>query len=86
MPEAAVTGVLPPTPRRLLDVREVAVALHCGRTLVYELIAAGELPVIKLGKLTRIPSAALDELVSRRLQLEGHPQPGSAGARVTGHE
>jgi len=51
----------------LLDVREAADALSCGRTLVYKLIAGGELRTIKLGRLTRIPQSALDELIARKL-------------------
>ena len=49
----------------LLTVREVADRLGCGRTLVYELISSGELETIKLGRLRRVPVAALDALVER---------------------
>ncbi|HUY97271.1 MAG TPA: helix-turn-helix domain-containing protein [Verrucomicrobiae bacterium] len=49
----------------LVDVREAARLLGCGRTLVYDLIGRGELPVIKLGRLTRIPVAALAVLVDQ---------------------
>jgi excisionase family DNA binding protein len=52
----------------LLTVQEVAAALRCGRTCVYELVGRGELPVIKLGRLTRIPAAALEAFVSRRIE------------------
>jgi excisionase family DNA binding protein len=55
------------SPKLLLDVSEVAHALGCGRTYVYELIGSGALPVVKLGRLTRIPLGALDEFISRRL-------------------
>jgi excisionase family DNA binding protein len=51
----------------LLDVKEVASLLGCGRTFVYGMIQRGELPVVKLGRLTRIPSHALDDLVSQGL-------------------
>lgn len=60
----------PPRPvsgRLLLDVLEVGAALGCGKTYVYELICLGELPVIKLGRLTRIPAASVAALVDRRL-------------------
>ena len=50
----------------LLNVIQVADALNCGRTLVYQLIATGELPVVKLGKLTRIPAEALEDFVRSR--------------------
>ena len=56
-----------PSPRLLLDVREVGEALGCGKTYVYELIARGELPTVKLGRLTRIPAFALAEFVGRKL-------------------
>ena len=54
------------TERLLLDVREVAALLGCGRTLVYGMIQRGELPVVKLGRLTRIPVSALADFVSRQ--------------------
>jgi len=49
----------------LLTVREVAERLGCGRTFVYELISTGELETVKLGRLRRVPVAALDALVER---------------------
>lgn len=36
-----------------------------GRTKLYELIAAGEVETVKLGKSTRITTASLDALVAR---------------------
>lgn len=56
-----------PSPKLLLDVREVGEALGCGKTYVYDLIARGELPTVKLGRLTRIPAFALAEFVDRKL-------------------
>ena len=47
----------------LLDVKEVASVLGCGRTYVYGMIQRGELPVVKLGRLTRIPVRAVAEFV-----------------------
>jgi excisionase family DNA binding protein len=56
------------SPRRtLLTVPEVAAMLGCGRTLVYDLIGSRELPVVKVGRLTRVPVAAVDAFVSRHL-------------------
>jgi excisionase family DNA binding protein len=49
----------------LLTVREVADRLGCGRTFVYELISSGALETVKLGRLRRVPVAALDALVER---------------------
>jgi excisionase family DNA binding protein len=37
-----------------------------GRTKLYELIAAGEVDVVKLGKSTRVTTASLRELLTRR--------------------
>jgi excisionase family DNA binding protein len=51
----------------LLDVREVAALLGCGKTYVYELLARGELPWVKLGRLTRIPRSSLEAFVSRKV-------------------
>jgi len=55
----------------LIDVREAARLLGCGRTLVYDLIGRGELPVVKLGRLTRIPVPALESLVQSYLDGDG---------------
>lgn len=52
--------------RLLLRVPEVAKALGLGRTKVYELIAAGELPVIRLGRAVRVSVAALQKWVEER--------------------
>ena len=62
----------------LLTVPEAARRLSIGRTLTYELIAAGELPSVHLGRAIRIPARALDEFVARRLEPEA---PEAYGAR-----
>ena len=55
-------------PRRaLLTVPEVASMLGCGRTLVYDLIGSRQLPVVKVGRLTRLPVAGVDAFVDRHL-------------------
>jgi len=65
---STTTEVVPPhTPILLLDVRHVAQALGCGRSFVYELVGAGELPVVKLGRLTRIPYKSVEQYVERKL-------------------
>lgn len=57
--------------RVLLTVTEVAETLGCGRTLVYELIRRGDLTAVKLGRLTRVPVAAIDELIAKsRLEVD----------------
>ena len=55
-----------PTQRLLLRVPEVAKALGLGRTKVYELIAAGELPVIRLGRAVRVSVRTLQKWVEER--------------------
>jgi len=52
----------------VIDVPTAAAILGIGRTAAYELIRAGRwpTPVLRLGKLIRIPSAPLLELVQVR--------------------
>ncbi len=49
----------------LLRVRDVCRLLDVGRSTVYELIARGELPVIRIGRLVRVPRPALEEWIVR---------------------
>ncbi|MHB1502094.1 MAG: helix-turn-helix domain-containing protein [Candidatus Dormibacteria bacterium] len=58
------------TQRLLLNVNEVASLLGCGRTYVYGMIQRGELPVVKLGRLTRIQVCALDEFIMNQAALQ----------------
>lgn len=54
-------------PERLaLRVNEAAELLGVSRTLVYELINSGDLPVIRFGTAVRIPLLGLKEWVERR--------------------
>lgn len=53
--------------RLLVSVREAARMLECGRSLVYDFIRTGQLPIVKLGRLTRIPVEALREFATRRV-------------------
>lgn len=45
---------------------EAAQMIGVGRTKLYELIAAGEIDTIKLGKSTRVTTASLHDLVRRQ--------------------
>ncbi len=56
--------------KRLLNVNEAASALGLGRSLMYMLIATGELASIKIGRSRRIPVGAIDEFIARRLEQE----------------
>lgn len=46
-------------------VNDAARMIGVGRTKLYELIAAGEVETIKLGKATRITAASLHDFVRR---------------------
>ena len=45
----------------LLTVREAAGLLRISRNLAYELVARGEIPSIRLGRVIRVPRTALDQ-------------------------
>lgn len=50
----------------LLDVPDAAVLLGIGRTMAYQLVRTGQwpTPVIRLGRLVKIPSQPLYDLIS----------------------
>jgi excisionase family DNA binding protein len=50
----------------LLRPEEAAAVLRCGRGLVYELAARGDLPSVRLGRLLRIPRAAVAALIEAK--------------------
>jgi excisionase family DNA binding protein len=50
----------------LLTIPEAAVALAIGRTKVYELISAGEIDVVHIGRSARVPADAIREFVAAR--------------------
>ena len=62
--EELVEAASRPGPERLLTVAEAAEAMSCGRTLVYDLMARGELRSIRAGRLRRIPASAIAELAA----------------------
>ena len=75
----------PPQPdgadvRLLLTVPEAARALGLGRSTVYELIGAGRLEVVHIGRAARVPVDALDSFVTS-LRHSGRPRIGDAGGR-----
>jgi excisionase family DNA binding protein len=49
----------------LLSAEDVAEALTISRTRVYEILAAGELFSVKLGKVRRIPRESLNEYIEK---------------------
>lgn len=50
----------------LLKPMEAAEVLGIGRSLMYELIACGDMPSIRIGRCIRISSEALEQWVSDR--------------------
>jgi excisionase family DNA binding protein len=62
----------------LLTVPEAAQLLRISRNLAYELVARQELPAIRLGRVIRIPRAALDEWMEQQATfIDGTPPPAS---------
>ena len=69
--------------RLLLTIRETADALGLGRSTVYELITAGELEVVRIGRSARIPVATVEQFVQRhRSQRTSAPAPATRAPRV----
>ena len=56
--------------RLLLRIPEAAETLGLGRTKIYELIAIGELPTIRVGRAVRISVSTLQKWVEAREQPE----------------
>ena len=52
----------------LLRPTEAAEAIGVGRSKVYELLAAGELPSIRIGSSVRVPIDALRAWIAQRLE------------------
>ncbi|MGH8972791.1 MAG: helix-turn-helix domain-containing protein [Acidimicrobiia bacterium] len=49
----------------LLSIQEAGRALGIGRSKMYELIAAGELETVHIGRAVRVPVDAIEEFVAR---------------------
>ena len=54
----------------LLRVEEAAKVLGVGRTNAYEMIAFGELPVVRIRRAVRVPRKSLEDWISSRTE---HP-------------
>ena len=48
----------------LLDSREVARLLGIGRTKTFQLMATGQLPVVRIGRCARVPRLALQSWIA----------------------
>lgn len=53
----------------MMTVQEAAVYLRISRDLAYELIAGGELPHVRLGRVIRVPRFGLEQWISRKAGL-----------------
>ena len=49
---------------RLLSIKQAAYQLGLGRTSIYELLAAGKLKSLKIGRRRCIPREAIDEFIA----------------------
>ncbi len=64
----SVDGVARPVARgaMLLTVRDVEAELQLGRTRTYELLRSGEIPVIRIGRVLRVPRDALHRWIDTK--------------------
>jgi len=53
--------------QELLKVEQAAQVLGLGRSATYELVGAGEIPSIRVGRALRIPRRGLTEWIERRV-------------------
>ena len=64
----------------LLRVEQVAKALGIARSTVYVLIAGGELPVVRIGRATRVPRSAVEQWVRCRTEQRPNGPDAIAGS------
>lgn len=60
-------------PKLLVDVDDAAEVLSLSRSTVYDLMAAGRLPSVYVGRSRRIPWAALEAFVAALPPTDGQP-------------
>lgn len=60
--------------RIVLTIEEAAERLGIGRTLMYALVSAGEVESVRIGRLRRIPTDALDTFVLRLRSRPDDPE------------
>jgi excisionase family DNA binding protein len=48
---------------QVLTVEEAAAELRIGRTAAYDAVRRGDLPVVRIGRIIRVPRAALDRML-----------------------
>ena len=54
----------------LLRPDEVASALGLGRSKTYQMLASGEIPVVRIGRSVRVPAEALKIWVKQRVESD----------------
>jgi excisionase family DNA binding protein len=77
MREEVMSMVVEP---ELLRAEEVAKVLSIARSTVFELMAARELPVVRIGRAVRVPREALRQWINERTENRSEP-PASLGWR-----
>ncbi len=70
----------------LLKVPEAARLLDISRGLAYELVARGELPSIRLGRVIRIPRHGLEQWIARQAWLPPGPPEAVDFAQQPSHQ
>ena len=59
--------------RLLYRPAEVAALLGLGRSTVFQMIAAGDLPTVRFGRALRVPADGLQALIRERTETAGQP-------------
>jgi excisionase family DNA binding protein len=59
----------------LLTVAEAARLLRISRNLAYELVAQGQLPHVRLGRVIRVPRRGLEQWIACQAGLPDPPPP-----------
>ena len=57
--------------RLLLRPAEAGEAIGIGRSKIYELLAAGVIPSVRIGKAVRVPVSSLERFVAEQLRISG---------------
>jgi excisionase family DNA binding protein len=63
----------------LLRAEDCARLTNLGRTTIFDLIGAGQLPVVRVGRAVRVPRAGLEEWIERRTERSSPAVGGGEG-------
>lgn len=69
-----------PQPKTISVPQAGRVYLGIGRDSSYEAAKRGEIPVIRIGKLLRVPIAAMERMLDRAGESDRRPEPADARA------